>query len=101
MVADDPSENDNNPAQRRHQRRGESRVGRAGDACRSVRPAAGAQVIEVTVSRTDTTEIERGYTGQRGQDEQNRRARKAAVQTPGKALTCGGVSISTGTSTSC
>ena len=29
---------------------------------------------------------ERGYTGQRGQDEQNRRARKAAVQTPGKAL---------------
>jgi hypothetical protein len=39
-------------------------------------------VIEVTVARTDTTEIERGYTGQRGQDEQNRRARKAAVQTP-------------------
>ena len=45
------------------------------------------RVIEVTVARTDTTEIERGYTGQRGQDEQNRRARKAAVQTPGKALT--------------
>jgi hypothetical protein len=42
--------------------------------------------IEVTIARTDTTEIERGYTGQRGQDEQNRRARKAAVQTPGKAL---------------
>lgn len=45
------------------------------------------RVIETTVARTDTTEIERGYTGQRGQDEQNRRARKAAVQTPGKALT--------------
>jgi Tfp pilus assembly protein PilX len=45
------------------------------------------RVVEVTVARTDTTEIERGYTGQRGQDEQNRRARKAAVQTPGKALT--------------
>jgi PilX N-terminal len=45
------------------------------------------RVIETTVARTDMTEIERGYTGQRGQDEQNRRARKAAVQTPGKALT--------------
>jgi hypothetical protein len=45
------------------------------------------RVIETTVARTDSTEIERGYTGQRGQDEQNRRARKAAVQTPGKALT--------------
>src|SRR4029453_5938316 len=44
-------------------------------------------IIEVTVARTDTTELERGYTGQRGQDEQNRRARKAAVETPGKALT--------------
>ena len=43
--------------------------------------------IEVTIGRTDTTELERGYTGQRGQDEQNRRARKAAVQSPGTALT--------------
>ncbi len=50
-------------------------------------PGGARRVIEVTVARTDTTEIERGYTGQRGQDEQNRRARKAAVQTPGKALT--------------
>lgn len=49
-------------------------------------PGGARRVIEVTVGRTDTTEIERGYTGQRGQDEQNRRARKAAVQTPGKAL---------------
>jgi len=50
-------------------------------------PTGVRRVIEATVGRTDTTEIERGYTGQRGQDEQNRRARKAAVQTPGKALT--------------
>jgi hypothetical protein len=50
-------------------------------------PTGARRVIETTVARTDTTEIERGYTGQRGQDEQNRRARKAAVQTPGKALT--------------
>jgi hypothetical protein len=51
------------------------------------------KVIEVTLARTDTTEIERGYTGQRGQDEQNRRARKAAVQTPGKTLTRQEISI--------
>jgi Tfp pilus assembly protein PilX len=50
-------------------------------------PRGAHKVIELTVARTDTTELERGYTGQRGQDEQNRRARKAAVQTPGKALT--------------
>jgi len=48
------------------------------------------------VAKLDTTEIERGYTGQRGQDEQNRRARKAAVQTPGKALTQSTMSLTTG-----
>jgi hypothetical protein len=53
-------------------------------------------VIEVTVARTDATELERGYIGQRGQDEQNRRARKSAVQTPGKALSFGEFSIATG-----
>jgi hypothetical protein len=100
MVADDPSENDNNPAQ---------------DGINSSNPGSGVlalraeafgprgahKVIEVTVSRTDTTELERGYTGQRGQDEQNRRARKAAVQTPGKALTCTGTLVATGVSASC
>ena len=50
-------------------------------------PGGVRRVIEATLARTDTTELERGYTGQRGQDEQNRRARKAAVQTPGKSLT--------------
>lgn len=50
-------------------------------------PAGAKSMLEVTVAKTDTTELERGYTGQRGQDEQNRRARKAAVQTPGGALT--------------
>jgi hypothetical protein len=53
-------------------------------------------VIEMTVARTDTTELERGYTGQRGQDEQNRRARRAPVQTPGKALTMQTLNVSTG-----
>jgi len=50
-------------------------------------PRGAHKVLEVTLARTNTTELERGYTGQRSQDEQNRRARKAAVQTPGKALT--------------
>ena len=49
-------------------------------------PGGSHRVIEATIARTDSTEIERGYTGQRGQDEQNRRARKAAVQTPGTAM---------------
>jgi Tfp pilus assembly protein PilX len=53
--------------------------------------------LEVTVKRTDTTELERGYTGQRGQDEQNRRARKAAVQSPGKALTRSDLEIGSNT----
>lgn len=54
------------------------------------------KILESLISRTSNTELERGYTGQRGQDEQNRRARKAAVQTPGKALTEMGLSLSTG-----
>ena len=59
-------------------------------------PGGAHSVIEVTIGRTDTTELERGYTGQRGQDEQNRRARKAAVQTPGKALTRSDMNAATG-----
>lgn len=49
-------------------------------------PAGSHRVIEATIARTNSTELERGYTGQRGQDEQNRRARKASVQTPGLGL---------------
>lgn len=85
-VADDPSETDGDPST---------------DGSNSTNPGSGViqlraeafgpggahRVIEVTLARTDNTEIERGYTGQRGQDEQNRRARKAAVQTPGTGLT--------------
>jgi hypothetical protein len=62
-------------------------------------PQGARASIEVTVARTDTTELERGYTGQRGQDEQNRRARKAAVQTPGKSLTSSAMDASSGTFT--
>ena len=59
-------------------------------------PRGAHKVIEMTLARTDTTELERGYTGQRGQDEQSRRVRKAAVQTPGKALTMQTMTLSEG-----
>jgi len=45
------------------------------------------KALEVTVSRTSNIEIERGYIAQRGQEELNQRARKAAVQNPGRSLT--------------
>jgi hypothetical protein len=50
-------------------------------------PAGTRKVVEITIARTDSTEIERGQIAQRGQEELNQRARKAAVQMPGKALT--------------
>jgi hypothetical protein len=96
-IADDPSENDNLPM-----KDGDPPPGcdpETDDDCfnpgrgviamlaHAYGPNGVHRAVEVTLARTDTTEIERGYTGQRGQDEQNRRARKAAVQTPGKALT--------------
>jgi len=95
MVADDPSDNDGDPLK---------------DGVIATNPGSGViamraeafgprgahKVLEATLARTDTTELERGYTGQRGQDEQNRRARKAAVQTPGKTLTRQTLSLDTG-----
>jgi hypothetical protein len=86
MVGDDPSETDGDPS------KDGADVTNPGSGVIAMRaeafgPRGAHKVIELTLSRTDTTELERGYTGQRGQDEQNRRARKAAVQTPGKALT--------------
>ena len=38
------------------------------------------RIVEATVARTLSTGLERGYIGQRGQDEQNRRARKARLR---------------------
>ena len=53
----------------------------------AVGPSGTRKIVEVTVARTSSTEIERGQIAQRGQEELNQRARKAAVQTPGKSLT--------------
>lgn len=85
-VADDAAETDGNPSQ------DGADATNPGTGVLTIRaeafgPGGTHRVIEATVARTDNTEIERGYTGQRGQDEQNRRARKAAVQTPGAGLT--------------
>jgi len=92
-IADDQSENDDDPTV--------DGGGSAGGGILLMRaeafgPQGAHSTIEVTLGRTDTTELERGYTGQRGQDEQNRRARKAAVQSPGKALTRSDMSASVG-----
>jgi Tfp pilus assembly protein PilV len=79
FIADDPSESDGNPS-----------IDANGVLTLHAEAwgAGGARkVIEVTLARTSSTEIERGYIAQRGQEEWNQRARKAAVQTPGGALT--------------
>ena len=95
MVADDPSENDGLPLQ---------------DGLVDENPGAGVlalraeafgprgahKAIEVTVSRTDTMELERGYTAQRGQDEQNRRSRRAPAQSRGGGLTMTSFDLSGG-----
>jgi len=86
MVADDPSENDGLALQDGFL------DGNPGSGVLALRaeafgPRGAHKTIEVTLSRTDTTELERGYTGQRGQDEQNRRVRKAPAQSPGGGLT--------------
>jgi Tfp pilus assembly protein PilX len=95
MVADDPSENDGDPT------KDGAVATNPGSGVIAMRaeafgPRGAHKVIELTLARTDTTELERGYTGQRGQDEQNRRARKASVQTPGKALTMQTMTLSSG-----
>jgi hypothetical protein len=78
-VGDDPAENDDNPLSD-----GNNTLTLHVEAY----GANGARkTVEATVSRTDMTEIERGYVAQRGQEEWNQRSRKAAVQTPGKGLT--------------
>jgi hypothetical protein len=96
-IGDDQADNDNDPSTDG----GPPQPVNPGDPAPSTNPGGGVltiraesfgpngthHVIEATIAKTDTTEVERGYTGQRGQDEQNRRARKAAVQTPGAGLT--------------
>jgi hypothetical protein len=88
MIADDPAEIDNDPLMDSN--------GVLTLRAEAFGPGNVHKVSEATLARTDSTELERGYIGQRGQDEQNRRARKAAVQTPGKALSMNQFATSTG-----
>ena len=62
----------------------------------AIGPSGTRKVVEVTVARTSNIEIERGQIAQRGQEELNQRARKAAVQPPGKSLTNMRMNNSTG-----
>ena len=98
MVGDDPSDNDGDPL---HDGLGvkcdpgnngmdgscNPGIGVIAMRAEAFGPHGAHKVIEITVARTDTSELERGYTGQRGQDEQSRGARNGAVETPGDALT--------------
>jgi hypothetical protein len=94
-IADDSAENDNDPLKDGQPPAGcaspcaTTNLGRGvlSMMAQAFGPDGTTRTIAVTIARTDTTELERGYTGQRGQDEQNRRSRKAPVQTPGKSLT--------------
>jgi hypothetical protein len=84
-VADDQSENDNDPMTDGN---AQTNPGSGVLAMHAEAYGLGGmhKVIEVTVAKTNASQLERGYVGQRGQDEQNRRARKAAVATPGTGL---------------
>jgi type IV pilus assembly PilX-like protein len=95
-VGDDQSENDNDPTIDGNDQTNPG-MGVLALHAEAFGPRGTHKFIEVTVARTNSNEIERGYVGQRGQDEQNRRARKAAVQTPGKALTKQSLGLQTGT----
>ena len=95
MVGDDPSETDGDPLTDGN---GAANPGSGVLALRAEAfgPHGTHRIVEATVARTLSTGLERGYIGQRGQDEQNRRARKSAVQTPGKALTAQQLTTATG-----
>jgi type IV pilus assembly PilX-like protein len=86
-VADDPAETDGDPLSDSN--------GTLTLHAEALGYSGSHKVIEVTVARTSNTEIERGQIAQRGQEELNQRARKAAVQTPGKTMT--NMQMNTGT----
>jgi hypothetical protein len=85
-VGDDQSENDDDPTKDGNAQTNPG-SGVLAMHVEAYGPRGTRKVLEVTLAKTNSSQLERGYVGQRGQDEQNRRARKAAVQTPGTALT--------------
>jgi hypothetical protein len=87
-VSDDPAEIDDNPSADSN--------GVITVMAQAIGPHGSQRSVEVTVAKTDTSEIERGQIAQRGQEELNQRARKAAVQLPGKTLTVMDLSLGSG-----
>ena len=87
-ISDDPADGDNNPAADTN--------GVLTLLAQAIGVGGTIRAVEVTVAKTDTTEIERGQIAQRGQEELNQRARKAAVQLPGKSLTASDMNVQTG-----
>jgi len=88
LVGDDPSETDGDPTRDSN--------GVLTLHVEAFGPSGSRKAIEVTVTRTNNMEIERGFIAQRGQEELNQRARKAAVQNPGRSLTEMKMSLTTG-----
>src|SRR5205085_12401738 len=95
-VGDDQSENDDDPTKDGNTQTNPG-SGVLAMHVEAYGPRGTRKVLEVTLAKTNSSQLERGYVGQRGQDEQNRRARKAAVQTPGTALTRQTLTNATGT----
>jgi hypothetical protein len=87
-ISDDPSEVDDDPSADTN--------GVVTLLAQAIGPYGAIRTVEVTVAKTDTTEVERGLIAQRGQEELNQRARKAAVELPGKQLTASDMSALSG-----
>jgi hypothetical protein len=87
-ISDDPSETDNNPSADAN--------GVLTVLAQALGPNGTTRAVEVTIAKTDSTEIERGQIAQRGQEELNQRARKAAVQLPGTSLAVSDLSVGSG-----
>ncbi|MEO7189647.1 MAG: hypothetical protein ABI051_01175 [Vicinamibacterales bacterium] len=87
-VADDPSETDDNAAADVN--------GVITAMAQAFGPHGTRRAVEITLAKTDSRELERGQIAQRGQEELNQRARKAAVQMPGKAMTASDLNVNTG-----
>ena len=87
-IADDPAETDGNPSMDSN---GVLTVFAQAYGLHGTQRA-----VEVTVGKTDSSEIERGQIAQRGQEELNQRARKAAVELPGKSMTVMDMNLTTG-----
>jgi hypothetical protein len=95
LAADDPAENDDKPWQ---DGASPSNPGSGVLALRAEAfgPFGTHKVVELTIARERTGEPERGYSGQRGQDERNNGAGPAPVQSPGGRLTTQMLTMSTG-----